>query len=299
MDVCITMLVHNRADLTLRCLHALRDRTARPFFLTVVDNASEEPLRDALRRLHSDGFIDSLILHRRNMGVSVAGNAGWAAASHPYYVRMDNDILVRDSGWLDALVERADEGSFGAVAYKFRAWHQTRASFLPSGLAYEATDAVNGGCILVPRRIHERLGFWNEDYLYGWEDLEYGNRIRLVGESLACIQTDSFVEHLGDAADELLPEYREMKRVRTRSTFGADSLFLLNTAMFELNLRPLRVIRKFLPHLGADGITTHTINPEYKAVIARQNLFRKEFLEKHRDGDIHLKMPDSAYSPIK
>ncbi len=287
----VTVVTYNRTELTLRCLRALRQVTAASFHLTVVDNGSEPALVEALQRLQADGEIDVLIRHRRNMGVSVAANTGWESVPSSCYVKLDNDILIRHPGWLDALKDLAEEGGFGATAFRLCSWHTTEPARLPSGRPYQATGAVGGGCILIPRATHEALGFWNEDYVYGWEDLEYSNRILQAGRGIAYVQDDGMVEHLGPDQDARLPEYRQTKKARAGTTSGPKALFLLNTAMFEMNLRPLNVIRKFLPHFQPDGTVTYTQNPEYKGILTRQNLFRRQFIKHASEDDVYLDLP--------
>ncbi len=289
--VAVTMVVYERQALTLRCLEALRQNTARPFSLTVVDNGSSPALRDSLRRLKSDGLIDNLFFNRRNMGVCVAANLGWSLCESDYYLKLDNDVLARSPLWLDRLVDTAEEGGFAVTAFRLCAWHGADQATLPSGRAYLATGAVGGACALIPRRIHEELGFWNEDYSYGWEDLEYGNRAALAGHKLAYALPEDAVEHLGPEADNRLREYQAAKDSKVKDTSGPLGLFLLNTMMFELKLRPLRVERKFLPEFLPDGAVSYKINPDYQNILVRQKLFRERFVSSANGNDIYLKNP--------
>ena len=290
-DVTVTMVTYNRAELALRCLQELRHTTARPFHLTVVDNGSAPDFQDALRQLHVSGGIDTLVCHQRNMGVSVAANTGWDSTQSRYYVKMDSDIMVKASGWLDELVNLAEEGSFWATAYRLCSWHETQQAVLASGRAYQATGAAGGGCILIPRTTFDTVGYWNEDYIYGWEDLEYGNRVHLANGSLAYVADESQVDHLGPEQDTRLPGYQDTKDARAATTQGPKALFLLNTTMFELGLRPVKVIRKFLPRQNANGLVTYIQNPEYKPIITRQNIFRQQFIQKEDGEDLYLDLP--------
>ena len=287
-QVAVTVVTYNRLDITLRCLQALRQNTATSFFLTVVDNGSEPATQEALQRLQSDGLIDALVLHRRNMGVSVAANTGWQTTSCPLYIKVDNDILVNSTTWLDGLVRLCEEGEFAAVAYKLCSWHGTQSLALPSGLPYLGTEAFGGGCVLIPRRTHEALGFWNEEYVYGWEDLEYGNRIRLYGGSLAYLNPEGVITHLGEEDPTRRPDYQATKTSMAGKTTGPESLFLLNTAMFELGLRPTHVTRKFMPRLDKDGFVSYVPNPEYASILTRQKLFRERFITGYTEDGLSI-----------
>jgi glycosyltransferase involved in cell wall biosynthesis len=267
----------------------LRQNTAHPFFLTVVDNGSDTAMQEELRKLEAGGVIDQLFLHKRNMGVSVAANTGWQASLCPYYIKMDNDILLLKADWLDSMLALCEEEDFSAVAFKLCAWHGSRASISPLGKRYEATEALGGGCVLIPRGTHETLGFWNEDYLYGWEDLEYGNRIRLAQGRMAYLPPDGRVEHLGADDPVRRSAYQNSKNCMAGTLAGPESLFLLNTAMFEMNLRPLRVIRKFLPSLEDDGFVSYSANPEYASILTRQTLFRERFVSGYTEDGLRIK----------
>ena len=291
-SVAVTVVTYNRPDLTLRCLRSLREKTTRPFSQTVVDNGSEEPLRQDLLALHADGLIDALYLNRRNMGVSVAANLGWAQTDADYYIKLDNDIIIKNPNWLDALVNLAAEGGFAATAYRLCTWHQTSPAVLPSGRAYQATGAVGGGCVCIPRAAHETLGFWNEDYLYGWEDLEYGNRAVQAGFSLAYTADEDLVLHAGPPVDDMLSTYQNAKMDRTLAASGPVGLFLLNMAMFEMKLRPLYVTRKFIPEIENNHGLFHVryrLDPAYAPIVTRQNLFRERFIAGHDGNDLYLK----------
>ncbi len=295
--VSVTVVTYDRPDLTLRCLEALREKTARPFSLTVVDNGSEAGLRAELAGLHGAGCIDKLYLNRRNMGVSVAANLGWAQTDADHYVKLDNDIIVQDPAWLDELAALAEEGAFAMSGYRLCSWHGTSPARLPSGREYQATGACGGGCVLIPRAAHARLGFWNEDYLYGWEDLEYGNRAAQAGLGLAYAADDAAVLHAGPPADESLARYRQDKRDRTEAAFGPLGLFQLNMVMFEMNLRPLYVARKFIPELREqDGVfhVSYRLDPAYAAITTRQNLLRERFAAEGEGADIHIKLPGTS-----
>ncbi len=289
----VTVVTYNRPELTFRCLTALREVTARPISLTVVDNGSEKPLRDELMRLRETGVIDKLYLNRRNMGVSVAANLGWAQTDADHYVKLDNDIIVQDPAWLDELAALAEEGGFAMSGYRLCAWHQTSPALLPSGRKFQATKAVGGGCVLIPRAAHAKLGFWNEDYLYGWEDLEYGNRAAQAGFNLAYAANDALVLHAGPPVDETLPEYRQTKQERTETTFGPQGLFHLNMAMFELGLRPLCVTRKFVPEVTGEGglfEVKYRLDPAYAPITARQNLLREHLSVSENSTDVYLNL---------
>ena len=91
----ITIPVFNRFHLTQKTIIALH-KTAKniPFVVTVVDNGSEQCLRNRLIEFKESGLIDNLFLLPRNMGISCACNIGWRAVDAPYYIKLDNDMIT-------------------------------------------------------------------------------------------------------------------------------------------------------------------------------------------------------------
>ena len=275
MHVNITIVTCNRLNLTARCLASLLRNTDGPFTAQVVDNGSADGTQDFLKRLAAEDarvrphFID------RNMGVAVAANYGWAALDAPYYLKLDNDMLVRDPLWLKKLLDVLEGNPDLALAgYQILGRQKIAPAFLGDGTAFRMADFCGGACVLVPRRVHERLGFWNEDYgKYGFEDLEYSNRAVLAGFRVGYLDDDAAVSHLGYEVPER--NYEEGKKQSIASAQSGEKLFILNKLLFENAVRPLYVKRKYLPEISGQGIVFKK-NPEYAAITKIQrNLLAK------------------------
>lgn len=277
-----------RLECTERTLFSLREKTTGNYAVTVVDNGSGMEVVEKLEEWQSKGLIDILIKNRRNMGVAVAANAGWTEPD-AFYCKLDNDIEILSPNWLLDLMELQADGGFGPVSCCFFPHHKEGRETLPSGREYEKAAAIHGATVLISPQTHATLGFWNEDYIYGWEDLEYSNRARLAGLTIAyplAKPGNNLVRHMD--AGHNTPEYVETKKRRVAGA-GLDGLFSLNTFMFENHLRPLRVERKFLWKEDAQGFRHYSINPEYKPIIARQKLLRERFLDGIEGRAVKLK----------
>ncbi len=284
-----------RLECTERTLFSLREKTVADYRVTVVDNGSGPEVVEALERWHSDGLINTLIKNRRNMGVAVAANAGWLDPQ-AYYCKLDNDIEILSGRWLQELMQLQVEGGFGPVSCCFFEHHKEGRGSLPSGLAFEKAAAIHGAAVLISPQTHALLGFWNEDYIYGWEDLEYSNRARLAGLAMAYPAAADLVLHQPEGQALIGAEYQETKQRRVAGA-GLDGLFSLNTFMFENNLRPLRVERKFLYTEDAQGFRHYHINPEYKSILARQKLLRQRFIEGMEGRAVKLRVDVNGAPP--
>jgi GT2 family glycosyltransferase len=269
MHVNITIVTYNRLNLTELCLASLLDRTRGSFTVQVVDNRSTDGTRDFLDRLAAkDARVRPHFLDR-NMGVAVAANYGWALLDAPYYLKLDNDMLVQDPGWLEKLLHVLEENpDVGLAGYQILGRQKTSPVSLAGGVPFRLADFCGGACVLVPRRVHERLGFWNEDYgKYGFEDLDYGNRAVLAGFRIGYPDDDASVRHLGYEVPDRLYEGEKKKSVT--SARSGEKLFVLNKLMFENAVRPLYVDRKHLPEISGRRVVFRT-NPGYGAIVRMQ-----------------------------
>jgi len=103
-----------------------------------------------------------------------------------------------------------------------------------------------GGLCLLRADVHERLGFWNEDYgLYGEEDSDFGLRARLAGyvNALVCQRERPYIQYV-DHVDSRRDAYTTWKGEQRRRNVRAA--FLFNDALFKSGLRELYVGRKYV-----------------------------------------------------
>jgi len=214
----------------------------------------------------------TVVLLPRNTGVSVASNYAWALGNERgdgYYVKLDNDMELKDKYWLQELQDIADANPTVAMAgYRYNVRNEVERITLPDGKPFLTAVSYFGGCVLIPRRAHDVLGFWNEDYgIYGFEDVDYSNRATMAGylAGYADREHESAIIHHGHDTQYLSTEHEQVKREAK-----GEKLYLLNKLLFEKGIRPLYVKRKYLPkHSG--GKITFTLNPEYRPLLKLQN----------------------------
>jgi hypothetical protein len=100
----IVLLTYNRLDHLVRTVDALEARTRRPYRLTVVDNASDPPVRNWLVA-NRDRFAN-VIFRAENEHVPAFQYGIDATASDPYIVT-DPDLVVPEMtpSWLDFMLD--------------------------------------------------------------------------------------------------------------------------------------------------------------------------------------------------
>ncbi|MBC8017590.1 MAG: glycosyltransferase, partial [Verrucomicrobia bacterium] len=194
----IGMVTYNRLEFTRQAISALLIHTDYPYALTVIDNNSQDGSKEYLQDLKRQGIIKNLVLLDENVGVAKAANLAWSLEpGADYFLKLDNDIVIQKLGWLTSMIQVIDNiPEVWALGYNFEPQsyplHEIDGfQIRPKG------GTIGGACFLVPRRTHEKLGFWCEDYgLYGEEDFDYGTRIRLSGMYNAYMADEHIGIHL-------------------------------------------------------------------------------------------------------
>ena len=216
----IVIVTFNRLEYTKECLNALEEIDAGyPFEVIIVDNGSDDKTLEYLfsksKYFESPfSFSTKIFELNENKGIPYAYNLGWYRGPKDYYLKLDNDMVIRREGWLGKLVEAADTIKQGGVfAYNVEqvSYHLENIDGLlvrpkPSG-------NLGGACHLIPKRIFEEFGYWYQPkpQLYGEEDAEYSLRVRAKGYSCIYMEDERAFMHLpGGRAD--LPGEEKMYR---------------------------------------------------------------------------------------
>ncbi len=204
--VSIIICAHNAWRYTETCIRSILETpTSVTFELIVVDNASTDETASALEELRQ--CVPNLrIIHRaQNDSYSRANNVGAAHARGEYLLFLNNDTFVQP-GWLEALVEEfrthPETGiQGGRLLYaNGRIQHAGMAfgsiggrSPMPFHLyLFSEADApwvnrrrslqfVTGACLGIRRSLFWLLGGFDEEYAWGWEDIDLCVRARQLG----------------------------------------------------------------------------------------------------------------------
>ncbi len=273
----IAIVTHNRLELTRRCLASLYAHTEQPFTLSLVDNASTDGSVDFLQDFVSAHSHARLMLLRQNMGVAVAANLAWASKEGQeaeYYLKLDNDVEILHPNWLCTMLDMlAVNPELGSIGHALLARMPREEKKLKTGQSFWQADLTNGGCVLIPKRVHALLGFWNEDYgKYGFEDLEYGARIRQAGFVVGHVPVENMVQHLGYVDDAQIDRNIELlKNTSIHSPTSGEKLYSINRFLFAEGIRPLYVRPKYM----YDG-AKFRVDPAYKPILAIQQKLLEE-----------------------
>lgn len=247
-SVNITMVTWNRISLTRLCVERLLSTRLTDSIINIIDNGSTDGTQkylSHLSKIHSKVKVHFL---HKNYGVAIAANLGWGLIDSDYYIKLDNDVEILDENWLEYLVSFSEKNKdVGMIGYRLLEKHNINPIYLSSGDLFHHSEGCGGGVVCIPKRIHQCCGFWNEDYgCYGFEDLDYNNRVVLSGSKIGYHPNENIAKHIGYESDIDLNN-EKIKSYSVNDTTKGEKLYLLNKFLFENKIRDIYVSRKFLP----------------------------------------------------
>lgn len=216
----VVMVTYNSMPTLPRCVESVLATLAPGDELIVVDNASTDGTADLLARLWDPRI--RVLAGAENRGFAAATNAGLREASGEYLVLLNPDTVVTP-GWLHRLREACADEAVGAAGptsdrvaglQKVQLHVKGALPSSPEGVAMllgarnaaatVETRLLIGFCLMVPRRVLDRVGLLDEDLFLGNDDLDLSWRLRREGWKLV-VATGAFVHHVGQVSFDSLP----------------------------------------------------------------------------------------------
>lgn len=229
IDLSIVIVSFNTKELLRECLESIYKNTKDlSFEIVVVDNNS----KDGSSEMVSKEFKDVVLIeNKENLGFSKANNVGVKKTSGTYVLFLNSDTLVYKET-LKTMVEFMDkEKNAGAATCKLtlptgqiddashRGFPTPWNSFSHfSGLSkvfpksklfggYNLTyldlnktheiDALAGAFMLVRRRAGEEVNWWDEDYFFYGEDLDFCYMLKKKGWKIYFVPEVSIFHYKG------------------------------------------------------------------------------------------------------
>ncbi len=218
IDVTIGILTWNAKRLLDQCLASCYECTSDiTFEIVVVDNHSEDGSLDMLAEKYPDVKV---IRNEQNRGVAPARNQIYHAAEGRYvtYLDVDTKVLPGALKTLAGIMDDRPDVSLGApkLLYGDRSLQLScrpfpdpmtiliegtfiRNHFLNSRIVKNATmcdwdhndmrevDCVYGACMMIRKTDMDRIGPFDEGYIYQYEDYDYCFKIMRAGKKVLYI----------------------------------------------------------------------------------------------------------------
>jgi GT2 family glycosyltransferase len=230
MDLSIIIVSYNTKEFLKGCIESIYKTTKKiKFEIIVVDNASSDGTIEMLKKLSTENF--RLIENKENLGFSKANNLGVKKASGRYLLFLNPDIVVH-AETLEGMVKFMSQyQDAGAATCKLimpngqiddashRGFPTPWNSFSHfSGLAkifgeiehfggynlkhldFSRTheiDALAGAFMIVRRKAGEEAGWWDEDYFFYGEDLDFCYMLKQKGWKIYYVPEFSVLHYKG------------------------------------------------------------------------------------------------------
>jgi len=195
------------------CLTAVAAQQGVDFETIVVDNASADGTADFVAERFPWVRVVRL---DRNRGFAGGNNAGVREARGRYVALLNNDT-VAEQGWLRALLDGIDEPSHfllmasrivymhdasivdsagDGVLYAGGAFKRAHGARAESVSDTREVFGVCGAACLMPKRVFDELGGFDEDFFFSHEDVDLSYRARLLGYRCRYVPS-AIVKHHG------------------------------------------------------------------------------------------------------
>lgn len=199
-----------------------------------------------LLHIYSD-IISEVIYNDHNLGTAEAINLIWRKRMPgEHAVKMDDDIVIKNPGWLDDLeyvvawgknigqvglkrkdcMEHPDRTDFYKSSLEFLSWQPNR-----KWIVLEKANHIMGSCVLHSSALLDKIGYLWQPGLYGFDDSFMSLRSKLAGF------TNVFVPHIEiDHIDPGQTPYQKWKEGQAGEKWEA---YQSNVKAFSNGVRPL------------------------------------------------------------
>ncbi len=287
----IIIPVHNNFAYTLRCIEGiLKTSGIYDPEIIIVDNGSADGTSGFLKELK--GNI-KLISNKENLRYSKANNQGAEIATGKYLVFLNNDTEPFP-GWLDAFEYEFDNNSQTAIqgakllyengtiqhagmVFGKRPGRQEEPyhAYLlakqdePYVSRKRNVQFVTGACMAVRKDVFDKLGGFDEEYEFGWEDTDLCVRARQQGYMIlynpeaVLFHYESATKKLRQEQGDDLMDTESPRELRNRERFFSkwegkilkDAEAFYAEDGFQLRVGKLSKVRETVKVTTADGKT--------------------------------------------
>lgn len=212
MEISIVILSYKMKRLVKNCIRAIQEaRFSLPYEIIVVDNNSE----DGIEQMMKEQFPKiKLIVSKKNLGMGGGNNLGIKEASGRYILIMNPDIYVFPNSIETLYNYIKDKEKVGLVSPRLLnpdktlqhtcyRWHKKltplfRRTFIGNlnfaqkqladflmkdfdHLSVREVDWCQGSCCLIPKKVFDQVGLFDERFFMYFEDTDLCRRIWQAG----------------------------------------------------------------------------------------------------------------------
>jgi GT2 family glycosyltransferase len=226
MFVSVVIPTYNRRPILEKCLLALERQRACPeidrYEVVVVDDGSTDGTPDWLRA-EAKRFPHVRLIEQSHGGPAEGRNRGVDHAHGDVIVFIDSDLVVTDSflSCHASSLVRSWEARGDRLCFTYGAVVNTANFEQPTAERHKLRDLswayFATGNVAIAKEVLQRAGLFDTGFrLYGWEDLELGERLRRMGVQLIkCPSAVGYHWHPALTLDQI-PRLIEVEGERAR-----------------------------------------------------------------------------------
>ena len=229
LDLSIVIVNFNTKAITLACLESLYQYTAGlDFEVIVVDNASTDGSVQELNKFGAKHPAFKLILSSENRGFGVGNNLGAKEAKGKYLLFINSDTLLTENNLPFCIRQMQKDPYIGIYSCNLinkDGSHQSSGGFFPNlknltawqlflddlplvaklfksihpHSLVSSPDWVTGAFMIIPTKLYQKVGGFDENIFMYVEELELCYRIKKLGKK-AVLDSRTSLIHLGGAS---------------------------------------------------------------------------------------------------
>lgn len=265
MEVSIIVVNYNTKDYLRDCLSSIENSLKSGKIgceIIVVDNASSDGSAEMVKKEFNSVF---LIANSENGGFSKANNQGVEKAKGNYLFFLNPDTVVENdtiyslfsfmehnqktgaatayvslpNGTLDDASHRGFPTPWNSFCYfsglsqlfpSVKLFNGYTLSFMDKKETHEI-DACAGACMMVRKSAGKEVGWWDEDFFWYGEDLDFCYRLKRTGWKIFFVPSVRILHYKGVSggikkiSQNIATANKETKIRSTRARFGAMLIF--------------------------------------------------------------------------
>lgn len=265
MDLSIIIISYNTKDLLRDCLQSIKESNFGKYKheIIVVDNASSDNSVEMIKK----EFPRTVVLENKdNLGFAKANNQGIREAHGRYIVFLnpdtkvtkkaiktvldymeDNECVAVASPKVELANGELDEGAhrgfptpwnafchfsgLGKVFPKSKLFSGYTMGWQLDNPKPHEVDSVVGAFYMVRREAGEQVGWWDEDYFWYGDELDFSYRLKKAGWKIVYIPTVGILHYkgaasgIGESDKKITTATRETKILAARASTEAMRIF--------------------------------------------------------------------------
>lgn len=265
----IIILHFGKLEVTKDCLDSLIkiDDKAFNYKVIVIDNSLNKNIQQIIKR---HAAVDKILIPEKNLGFAGGNNLGIKQCIEwncDYILFLNNDTVV-ESHFLKALIKVISNSNFDiagpVIEHQFRKktyydhggvinWKKGQPGHI-NKTTYSTNqnliqrDFVSGCCMLVSRKLINKIGGFNESYFLYLEDVELCLRAQKQGFKVALVPSSKIFHKGSQSSTELTKILYSWRNSLKLSLNYVPNQFKLTAILFNLVFYPALYLRWQLGH---------------------------------------------------